>query len=239
MKPCSLRLLASALALAFATSAHAVVQTFNFNFSGGNNSEQLTQTFTQNGLTVTVTGWSYNAATSSFSQSNVGWYSPGLGVKYSGDDSHTVDNNGRIDFLKFAFAPIPADVNSLSIGYVENYGGSDNSDFTYWLNNTGSLSIAGGTNVNGTGTGSYALNGSSTQQFSYLIVSASVADANLIDPRYGSNYYEGNDGFKISGLNVTTGTSNTPGVPDGGSTAILLGASLAAVGLISRRRTTA
>ena len=234
----SRKMLATAAALALGVSAQAVVQTFSFNFAGGSGSETASKVFTQNGLTVTVTAFSYDAVTSTFTSSNVGWYSPGLGVKYSGDNSHTIDNSGRIDFLKFAFTPLPADVNSLSIGYVETASnGFGDSDFTYWLNNTGALSLVGGSEVaGGSSTATYPINGVSTAQFSYLIVSASVANANLNN---STHLFGGNDGFKISGLNVTTGSSSNippPSVPDSGSSVVLLGAALAGMGVIVRRR---
>ncbi|MBL9212827.1 MAG: VPDSG-CTERM sorting domain-containing protein [Opitutaceae bacterium] len=204
--------------LALASSASAIT----FNFTSGNSGLTSSKTYTVDGLTVTVTahswtgsGWDSNA--------KVGQYSGyGLGVTNSGNDgSHTVDSNGWIDYLKFSFAPVPADVNSVSIGYESR---NSDSDFRFWLNNTGALSSTGGTAVNGNGPGTYNIALGSSTEWNYLIIAADRDNT-------GNEFNQ----FKISGLSVTT-TPRVPNntVPDAGSTLVLFALGLA--GLVGLRK---
>src|SRR6185503_7537677 len=88
------------LGLVSATSA----ATFSFAGGAGDGSGTNTLNFSSvpAGINVAVTGWTYNGST--YSQVSVGQYSGGLGVKNSSGDSHTVDNDGNVDFLRFAFS---------------------------------------------------------------------------------------------------------------------------------------
>lgn len=61
-------------------------------------------TFTGDGITATVTGWSVNSR-GEISSGQLGVWSAGIGVKNSaGDNSHTIDNKGWTDFLLLQFA---------------------------------------------------------------------------------------------------------------------------------------
>lgn len=206
------------LSLALATSASAIT----FNFASGNSPLTASKSYTVDGLTVTVTAHSWTGSAWD-ANAKVGQYNGGgLGVTNSGNDgSHTVDSSGWIDYLKFSFAPVPADVNSVSIGYESN---NADSDFRYWLNNTGALSSTGGTAVNGNGPGSYNLALGSNTEWNYLIIAAD---------RDNSGYK--NNEFKISGLTVTT-TPRVPNntVPDAGSTLAMF--VLGLTGLVGLRK---
>ena len=174
------------LSLALATSASAIT----FNFTLGNSGPTSSKTYTVDGLTVTVTAHSWSCSAWD-ANAKVGQYNGGgLGVTNSGSgDSHTVGSCGWIGYLKFSFTPVPADVNSVSIGYVSN---NADSDFRYWLNNSCALSSTGGTAVNGTGPGSYNLAVGSNTEWHYLIIAADRDNS-------GNKVNE----FKISGLTVT------------------------------------
>jgi hypothetical protein len=206
------------LSLALATSASAVT----FNFALGNSGLTPSKTYTVDGLTVTVTAHSWTGSNWD-GNAKVGQYNGGgLGVTNSGNDgSHTVDSSGWVDYLKFSFAPVPVDVNSVSIGYVSN---NADSDFRYWLNNSGALSSTGGTAVNGSGPGSYNIALGSNTEWNYLIIAADR-----------DNSGNRNNEFKISGLTVTT-TPRVPNntVPDAGSTLALF--ALGLMGLVGLRK---
>lgn len=206
------------LSLALATSASAIT----FNFASGNSPLTASKSYTVDGLTVTVTAHSWTGSAWD-TNAKVGQYSGGgLGVTNSGNDgSHTVDSSGWVDYLKFAFTPVPADVNSVSIGYESN---NADSDFRYWLNNTGTLSSTGGTAVNGNGPGSYNLALGSNTEWNYLIIAADRDNS-------GNRVNE----FKISGLTVTT-TPRVPNntVPDAGSTVAMF--VLGLMGLVGLRK---
>lgn len=206
------------LSLALASSASAIT----FNFTSGNSGLSSSKTYTVDGLTVTVTAHSWSGSAWD-NNAKVGQYNGyGLGVTNSANDgSHTVDSGGWVDYLKFSFAPVPADVNSVSIGYE---GRDSDSDFRYWLNNTGSLSSSGGTFVNGNGPGNYNIALGSNTEWNYLIIAADRDNT-------GNDVNE----FKISGLTVTT-TPRVPNnnVPDAGSTLVLFALGLA--GLVGLRK---
>jgi hypothetical protein len=206
------------LSLALATSASAIT----FNFTLGNSGPTSSKTYTVDGLTVTVTAHSWSCSAWD-ANAKVGQYNGGgLGVTNSGSgDSHTVGSCGWIGYLKFSFTPVPADVNSVSIGYVSN---NADSDFRYWLNNSCALSSTGGTAVNGTGPGSYNLAVGSNTEWHYLIIAADRDNS-------GNKVNE----FKISGLTVTPPPrvpNNT--VPDAGSSLALF--ALGLIGLVGLRK---
>jgi len=206
------------LSLALASSASAIT----FNFTSGNSGLSSSKTYTVDGLTVVVTAHSWSGSAWD-ANAKVGQYNGyGLGVTNGANDgSHTVDSGGWVDYLKFSFSPVPADVNSVSIGYE---GHNSDSDFRYWLNNTGTLSSTGGTFVNGNGPGSYNIALGSNTEWNYLIIAADRDNT-------GNDVNE----FKISGLTVTT-TPRVPNnnVPDAGSTLVLFALGLA--GLVGLRK---
>ncbi|WP_414664955.1 hypothetical protein [Horticoccus sp. 23ND18S-11] len=220
-------------ALASAASLQAVVVNYTFNFSAnGTLSNSKSFVSSPSGVGVTVTADSLNG--NSWVGAQVGQYSGGLGVTNSQEsgsgDSHTLDGSGNRDYLVFQFAPA-VDVNSLTIGYE----GYQDSNFYYWLNNTGTkpTDLNTGSFVNSTGTGSYNIAVGSTTEWTYLVIAAG--------PDYitgsGRNQDTNSSGLKISSLGVSRNVpNNTPGVPDGGRTVLFLGSAIAALGLVARRR---
>ncbi|WP_414664956.1 hypothetical protein [Horticoccus sp. 23ND18S-11] len=228
MKSCYRSLLATAsaiAALASAASLNAVTVNFAFTVSGGDVTT-VTKASSPTGLTATVTAWSTADNGANWTQESItqnGSY--GMGVRTDSYDSHTVDNSSRKDFLLFSFGGTSVDVNSVTFGYVDG-----DSDFRWSVGNSNSLSslFSSGTDVNGVSYDPVTFNinaGNTLGQ--YLLIGAKPGDTN--------------DRFKVSGLNVSYSerSTNTPGVPDGGSTVILMGSALAGLGLIARRRTAA
>lgn len=59
--------------------------------------------FTDGQVKVRVSAWTYNASNQQVYSATLGVWDEGLGVSYSGDNAHTVDNSGRRDFLLFQF----------------------------------------------------------------------------------------------------------------------------------------
>lgn len=226
MKSASRFLLATAsaiAALASAASLHAVTVNFAFTASGSDTTS-VVKASNPTGLTATVTAWSTTNGTSWTQESITQNGSYGMGVRTDSNDSHTVDNSSRKDFLLFSFDGMSVDVNSVTFGYVDG-----DSDFRWSVGNTNNLSslFASGTDVNGVSYDPVTFNINAGNALgSYLLLGAKPSSDN--------------DRFKVSGLNVSyTVPTNTPGVPDGGSTAILMGSALAVLGLISRRRSAA
>lgn len=210
------------LSLGLTSAANAANYTFAYSVNAGDGvgANTVNANSTPAGLSVAVTGWTTSNLTT-FNQVSVGQYgSNGLGVKNGFGDSHTVDNSGNVDFLLFYFGGASVDINTVSIGYV-----SGDSDFKYWIGNTGNVATlfgGTGTSVNGGGgPSSYTINGSNIFG-TYILIGA--------NPNPGNTY----DNFKLSGMTVST-NSNIPGVPDAGSTVALLGLALAGLAALKRR----
>jgi hypothetical protein len=207
------------LTLALVNSASAI----SFDFTSGNSGLSSSKTYTVDGMTVVVSAHSWTGS-SWDTGAKVGQYNGyGLGVVNGGNDgSHTVDSDGWVDYLKFAFSPVPADVNSISIGYEAFFS---DSDFRYWLNNTGVISSTGGTFVNGVGPSTYNIEVGNSTAWNYLIIAADRANTGLEANR-----------FKISGLNIST--ARVPNadtvIPDTGSTLVLF--VLGLMCLVGRRK---
>ena len=205
-----------ALLVVFASAASMQAATVNFDFTGnaGDGVGTNTRNFNSSpaGISVAVTGWAFNGTT--FIQGSVGQYSGGLGIRNTpDDDSHTVDNSGYIDYMLFHFSQA-IDINSVSFGYVEG-----DSDFKYWIGNTGTIATL-------TGSGGFSVFGGSSP--SLFNINAGNLTGTWIaiaaEPAAGDR----DDHFKISAMNVSTK------VPDSASTIMLM--SLGLAGLVALRR---
>jgi hypothetical protein len=203
------------LALILSASAHAASYTFNLGGNGGNGSIGSTLNFNSADLSVSVKAYAWNG--SGFINAAVGQWSPGLGViNGRSDNSHAVDNQGYIDFLVFQFSQ-SIDVNRLYLGWV-----SGDSDFRYWVNDTGlpGSPTTGGINVGGGSLPAW-YNINPTDTFgSYFVISARPTGT-------------ANDAFKVKTLKVDT--RDVPRVPDGGTTALLTALGLTALAAFRKR----
>lgn len=194
------------------------------------------------GVRVRVSAWSLTApnAGGSVYDSYLGAYSTGLGATSGDEDgsnnTHTVDNQNRYDFLLFQFDQAVDIVSATFTTYAVG-GATKDSDFTYgygttntaWntqpnLNNMsyGSLSslLNGGfTTVTGTSAGGARTVDSLSRSGNVWLIGAAFANA------------DGNiDAFKISNVTV-----NTTAVPEPATWAMMI-AGFGLVGGAMRRR---
>lgn len=202
------------------SAAQAVPISFSFTDSG---SDIASVVKSNSGVTVTVTAYSTTDGNSWDTGNITQNGSAGMGVRNGpNDDSHTIDNSGRMDYLLFSFSTA-VDLTSFTMGFVDG----DN-DYRWAVGSPGgSLDnrldtlFSSGSNVNPPTQGptpiTYTLSGNGT----YLLLGASSS---------GSN-----DRFKVSALTINYG-ANTTTVPDGGSSLLLLGAALSVLGLAARRK---
>lgn len=113
---------------------------------------------------------------------------------------------------------------SLSLGGIALDSGNFSSDFT----------LSGG--LSGTMLGDLNADG----KINYTIVATNMSISGGDDERRGGDDERRVDKFQLTGERLvatyTNVSSNTPPVADGGSTALLLGATLAGIGLVARRR---
>ena len=103
---------------AWATVSDCVGVTFTFDDttpSTGASSNNV-RYLTVSGISVRVTGFS-RATNGTWVTANVGAWSGGMGVEHAGDDSHTIDNLTRKDYMLFEFSR-PVVVDQVYLGYV-------------------------------------------------------------------------------------------------------------------------
>ena len=131
------------MALAGAASATSITWTT----TAGNclsgytcNSSQASFLGSDGTTVVTAKAWAYNPYTGSIVESNLGIYSPGLGVVSPYDGNHTVDNNGYKDFVAFYFSE-EVDINAV---YLNTYG---DTDMTAWIGTVPGVPSFTGQNV--------------------------------------------------------------------------------------------
>ncbi len=134
--------------IAAATPAFAAPVTFNFLTSGGTNvgnSYGNVRTYTNGGLTLTVTSWSTTGNGGALQSAQTGWYNGyGLGVCNSsegtgcGAPEHRLDNLGARDLVLFRFSA-PVD----PTGVVINPVGLFDRDASYFIGNSANPNLTG------------------------------------------------------------------------------------------------
>lgn len=216
---------AALIATAAPTAASAALVTFDF--TGGNTSTWgsvgNTMTFTQAGLSVTVSAWSKSGST--VNAAYLGRYDKGLGVTNGvNDDSHTVDNSGNYDFLVFKFNQTVEAESAIfaAFGDTDASIGVGNAA-SYSITNWASVQSLFGTFEDNSGTssgGSRAIN-ITNEQGNLLFVGAGLGNV-------GNNDY-----FKLSKLTVNTVAP--PAVPEPATWAMMI-AGFGLVGASLRRR---
>ena len=198
-------LLRALVVLALLLGSHALSEaasiTWDFTGSGGSGSYGNSRTFTQNGVTVTVTAWGYTAGASdnAFEIAAVGQWSTGLGVcnkaETCADPEHQVDNVGPDDWVLFTFST-PVDPTSIRI---DPYGTYD-TDVSYWAIVTPSLNLTNKTysDLSALGFVRVDQNGPTTTNPQDVSIISPVVSALLFGAQLGGEAYA--DRFKIASL---------------------------------------
>ena len=184
------------------STASSAATTGSIDLRGSNSGGSYgnSRTFSDGTTNVTATGWSYDGH--SVREGALGQWSHGLGVNNSsGDNSHTVDNSGWLDFVVFQFdSAVALDSVSFSTGWHGMY----DTDATIGVSNlmtpfTGDLSSFTFFDANGrTGSNIRDVNLSGLIGTTWLI----GASATNTDGR--------TDGFKIAGLGFTSAAGAVP-----------------------------
>ncbi len=191
----------------------------NGTFSGASNSNTLTYTNVGGiaGLTMSITAWYTPTPTSNFARTNLGQYSPGLGVCDPGDNNcaapqHEVDNHGYTDWVLISFSSA---VNLKSV--VLDPVGSYDTDAEYYIGN--SLTSLTGLNLASLGTATQAPDSGAPNTALHTITFGANGTAGTYlligaqEPVVGTDGYP--DYFKIKSLTVDpTTTRQQQGVPE-------------------------
>lgn len=235
-------------------AAPVSAQTSTFDFTNGNSSTVgaagNARSFTNNlgTIVVTATAWSLDTANGTPVAAYLGWYDKGLGVTnsitgnakkgYSSDDnSHTIDNIGRFDFVSLTFTAVgtgaPVAV-QLRYGALTPVGFNDNDpsvSFTIDKQNQGILDSAIKANLILHTT---ELEGNMKSSEGYLTnLNPGMNTGNIwtvgADRLFAINT-DLDDGFKLSGISVQIPT------PEPASWAMMIGGFGIAGGALRRRR---
>ena len=239
---------AALVGLIGAMPAGAATQTFDFdddfqNFTGGNvNGNSLV--LSNNGVSLTVTGWADTGGTNDnlIRDARLYWANNNaLGVinRDESNDSpnHAVDNVSSNDFdmllLEFSEA---VNLEAIDFNWVGNdsdvsilawNGGSGNLNGETW---SSILATNGGEwdhedNYSNVGTAYYSVNAGNIESSKWLI--------GAYNPVYGNGWTSGNDAFKLDLVSTSTRDKPPGEVPVPGTLALIL---LGAAGLRARKR---
>lgn len=204
-----------------------------------------TLTFSNSGLTVTASAWSFSlgASDNAFETAGLGQWSTGLGVNdrteglNSGSPQHQVDNVGVDNFVLFIFDE-QVEITSVRI---DPYGTWDR-DVSYWVGNvTPSLNLTGKSYTDLASLGFYSqVNNNGTASDSYRDVTIAAPRLGnallfgaLVDGSGSQSQSSYQDYFKITSITAKV-PPETPPIPE--PTAALFGWALAAFCGTVRRR---
>lgn len=222
MKISNLALAALAFASPFA-GAHAI--TFDLGGNGGNGTDGNKISFNQDGLTVTASAWNSHEDRSTWYDRTLGQWGSGLGV--GGDERHTVDNVGGIDYVLFEFSEA---VNPLSLFLRSEGNWGQDTDIQFWVGSAFSDNDPNTTDFTSTIFSSFIYGGISSGGWGsrWANLNTPLAGTALL---VGANLEPGNseDSFKIKKLSVDRAI-----VPDSSTTLALLALGLAALAGIAR-----
>jgi hypothetical protein len=195
---------AALIATVCAAPVSAAPVTFDFTGSNDQGSVGNTRTFTNGGITVTATAWSY---LSSFQPGALGRWNQGLGVCGQSELSspggctspeHEVDNDGYRDFVLFTFSS-PVDPLTMTITTVSD----DDLDVSYYV---GTLNLPADKLQNDTlallATRGFVARLDSDYSGSADSRSVAMTSGFVTGLLFGAREGSNNDGFKIASLTV-------------------------------------
>lgn len=227
--------LMAATGLAASAMVPASASAATFVLTSGSNSDGSignVRTYTgSDGTKVEVTAYSLDGST--LAQAAVGAYTPGLGILNGpNDDSHTIDNSGRVDIMVFQFDKV---VTVDKVGIAE-FG---DTDFNYDIGSTNVAfnstltfaNLTAFTNAFGALNTSILSNGNGSNE--NRDINPGNLSGNLFYVAAAFSSSNSNDSFKINGI-----TYATSAVPEPASWAMMIGG-LAVVGSAMRRRKSA
>lgn len=181
-------LIALAAGLVVASSLPLAGQslTWNLGGSGGVGATGAKLTFTQSGVKVTASAWSYtrNNANDALEASKLGQYSPGIGVVNNEEDGsspwHQADNFGQNDYVLFVFDTL-VDVTNVKI---QASPGPYDQDVSYWVGNINANASLNNVTYNGLAAlgfgGEQVVSGDSTSVAKNVAINAPSSGVNAI-----------------------------------------------------------